>query len=166
MRTWGLPHRGAPCASLRCSRQGPRSSSSATSSATSSAWAVSAGRTLPSPPDDYRSGHLGVGAELRRWLWRTGWADDLGGARLGGLFAALRLDASAGRTWAADGRALGDELQLEPTVQVGYRFCPWLRFELTPALGLGVSTRFDLSGRLAPRTRWHQLLGLTVGWAF
>ncbi|MHB8874368.1 MAG: DUF3575 domain-containing protein [Myxococcaceae bacterium] len=111
---------------------------------------------------DYRAFALASGAELRFWFFRPpSYAAAWG---FGGPYAAVRLDVGGTRLAAlSPPQEAGWGLTVGQTASVGYRLPLRGRIELTPSVGLGLTTLFDGRGRFAAFPRGVVVAGLTVG---
>lgn len=130
-----------------------------------SRWSAAASLGVRSPAAvDYESFQVGMGAELRAWLWRGGPKVTSTRGRIGGLFASVRLDASRTEMWRAETpsvRSIG--FQLQPSLRAGYRFIFFERFELTPSVGPGVSVLRISETKSAPLVRPTLAFSVSVG---
>jgi hypothetical protein len=131
-------------------------------------WSLGAGTGLRAHAGgDYRSMVLSAGGEARYWLSGRAVLSDLPARSMVGWFTGGRLDVAWTRTTdRVEDRSIGDNLALAATATFGYRIAARGRVEITPAVGLGVTSDLDLRGRLSPWTRPVARLGLTVGWMF
>jgi hypothetical protein len=116
---------------------------------------------------DYSSWVTSTGIEPRFWLmWTRMRSARLGADAMIGPYVGLRTDVS----WllmndTRRDRWVGGSVGLSFVGSFGCRFTIG-RVELTPAVGIGTRTDFDVAGRLAPWTRVVLRLDTTVGWLF
>lgn len=117
--------------------------------------------------EDFGSRTLSLSGEVRYWFTGRALWTRLPRRSMVGWFAGARVDAA----WTSnrdrlEDRGLGSNLGIALTATGGYRIAIRRRVELTPSLGLGLTTDVDPSGRLPAFTRGTARLGLTVGYMF
>jgi len=107
---------------------------------------------------DYSAVRISLGGELRYWFrarslraWYLGFGLDFARSRV---------------TDDVEDRQIGSTLSVAESVSAGYRFVPWRRLEITPSVGFGVTSDFDLTGRLPAWHRGTVTGGITVGWMY
>lgn len=115
---------------------------------------------------DYSSWVTTVGVEPRWWMagaWRP---RQLGKDAMVGPYLGLRVDAAwMTMTNTTRDAWVGGNVGLSTVGSFGWRFTI-NQLELTPSLGLGARSDFDVTGRLAPWTRAVLRFDWTVGWMF
>jgi hypothetical protein len=117
--------------------------------------------------EDFGSRTLSLSGEARYWFTGRALWTRLPGRSMVGWFTGGRLDLAWTHTRdRVDDRGIGSNLGVAVTATGGYRIAIRRRVELTPSLGLGLTTEIDPSGRLPAFARGTLRLGLTAGWMF
>jgi hypothetical protein len=116
--------------------------------------------------EDFGSLSLSTALEGRLWLIGRAPFTKLGERAMVGPYLAARADVSWTRVWhEPDGRSIGATIEHEEAALFGYRFTLG-PVEITPFLGMGISSQHDTSGRLAAVTNPVLKAGLTLGVMF
>jgi hypothetical protein len=116
---------------------------------------------------DFSSRTVALSGEARYWFTGRALWTRLPQRSMVGWFAGGRLDlAWTGIHDDYDDRALSSNVGVAITATGGYRVALKRRLELTPSMGLGVTTETDPSGRLPAFNRGTLRFGLTLGWMF
>lgn len=115
---------------------------------------------------DYGSWVTTVGVEPRWWLAGAWRARQLGKDAMVGPYLGLRFDVAwMAMTNTTRDQWVGGSVGLSEVASFGWRFTIG-PIELTPSVGLGARSDFDVAGRLAPWTRPVFRFDWTVGWMF
>ncbi|HUH04716.1 MAG TPA: hypothetical protein VML75_22120 [Kofleriaceae bacterium] len=117
--------------------------------------------------EDFGSRTLSLGGEARYWFTGRALWTRLPERSMVGWFTGARLDVAWTDTRdRVEDRDIGSNLGLAVTATSGYRIAIRRRVEVTPSLGLGLTTEIDPTGRLPALVRGTLRLGLTAGWMF
>lgn len=129
-------------------------------------WLAGGGLRAGAGGGDYGSRAVSVSAEARYWLRGSAVWSDLPARSMVGWFVGVRGDLAWTHTIdRTRDVGIGDNLAVAVTGTFGYRF-EVRRVEVTPAIGLGSTREFDLTGRMPSWRRGTLRLGMTVGWLF